>query len=411
MRPPSLSPAIPAALRFPLSPGAREWLIGFAVVAVLIQMLRAALPDPFASIVSLLGSLLLWIVVFRVASEVLLAAADGQVAMPAARTEKAPDDLAFKQISLWVLATLLLAAAAARGRLAELVVALLVLLAVLPAATLLLTLGRSMLDALYPPKWLRLAGRIGRPGYLRLIAMLAGLALGYLALTGLLVELGAPVPLRAVVGNTLWCFAVLAWFRLAGTLVYRHREALVLTPEVPAPAAPEPDFSRDFTALWNEVMNRGGTEAMHAELARQLDRRDDLPRRLEHARVHIAALLLAFDKPDAALERAAAMLEADPDFSLPDPDTMFALLRAAQQRELGWLTGGLVASYLEAFPQSVKRNEARLLACEALRDDRSRWHERAREWFGQLKAADLRAEQAERLRALANDYPDRGRTA
>ena len=102
------------------------------------------------------------------------------------------------------------------------------------------------------------------------------------------------------------------------------------------------------------------------------------------------------------------MLELDAAFALRQPDSMFALIRAAAERKHGWLTGQLVASYLEAFPNSVKRNEVRLVACEALCDEATAGRRKAEAWFRALMTTELSDTQRTRLSALAPGYVDAG---
>lgn len=395
------STSIPSALRFPLEPGVREWLMAFAVAATVIQWVRTALPQPLSGGFAFLASLMLWLVVFRVASEALLAASEGHRKMPDSRFIEAPDNLAFKHILIWLLATLLLATAGARSGF-EFVLMLAICITILPAASILLTLGRSMLDALYPPHWWRLASRMGAPDFGRIVGLLTGLGLVYLTLAWILVELSIPAGARVVIQTTFWSASVLAWFRLAGAMVFAHREALKLDPDPPEDERPEPGFSRDLETLWTQVMNDGGTQAMHAELARQLRRAGDRDRELQHGRLHIEALLLAFENPDRALDESARMLQLDPDFTLSGPDPSFTLIRACAGREQGWLCVRQARAYLKAFPYSVKANEVRLLALESLATGPVAEPEgrEARIWFNELKDAELTPEQTERLQKL-----------
>ncbi|MCA1779363.1 MAG: hypothetical protein LC637_08280 [Xanthomonadaceae bacterium] len=197
---------------------------------------------------------------------------------------------------------------------------------------------------------------------------------------------------------------MLAWFHLAGRVVHLHRSELGLDEsKVESERAPEP-FSRDPEALWNEVSRRGGSEAMHADLARHLDGSGDRERRLQHARQHISALLLAFEKPEAALQRTSRMLQIDRGFTLNDTDTMFALVWAASRHNPRELCAHLADNYLARFPNSVKCNEVRLLACEALAEEPSGRRAMAEHWFRQLMTADLADLQRERLAALAKRY-------
>lgn len=372
-----------------------------AFAAAVIQAVRAVIPSPFNGLFAGLASLLLWLLVFRIASEALLAAAEGHQKMPDRRLIEAPDHLAMKHVGIWLLATLVLALAGSRSGL-EFVLVLGVCVAVLPAASILLTLGQSMLDALYPPHWWRLASRIGAHDFGRVVGLLTGLGLVYLTLAWVLVELGIPTAVRVVIQTTFWSASVLAWFRLAGAMVFTHRETLGLDLDPPEAERPAPGFSRDLETLWSQVMNEGGTQAMHAELARQLRRAGDRDRELHHGRLHIESLLLAFETPERALDESARMLQLDPDFTLSGPDPTFALIRTTAGRNQGWLCVRQARAYLKAYPYSVKANEVRLLALESLSTGPVAELEgrQARIWFKELSTADLTPEQTKRLQQL-----------
>ena len=391
------------AARFVLRHDVRPWVLAAAAAGVLIELLNA-LPIPFIGILALIFRILIWITVYRVASEILLASAEGDTGAPSFRTVESADGLAIRHIGLWLVATFTLVMLAIYFGTAGVVLGSFTIAAVLPAATIVLTLSRSLFEALVPARWIRLAARVGRGDYLRLYAALLGAALVYLAVAGLLGWLGAGRGLRNAVQLAYWTFAVFGWFHLAGRAVFLHRAELNLVePDTEAEQKPE-RFSRDAETLWEQIRTHGGTREMHAELARQLERSDDRETRLSHGRMHLEALLLSFELPDEALDRAQRMLTVDADFCLEHPETMRALIRAARDRDVGRLAGTLCANYLKRFPNSAKCNEVRLLGCEALAGDVSAQRERAERWFHALMTAELDDNQRDRLKAIAPGY-------
>ena len=404
------APSLKASLLAPLAPGQREWVLGLAGAMLLVNLLRQILPGILAGVVGLLALIVLSIMAFNAGTEALRrAAAGGSTARGAWLFGRDfSEGLGVRLILLWVLATLLLAAFMQLDRYLGLAIGLMIATAILPAVTIVLVLSNSFLEALYPPRLARLIARIGQRDYASLCALVLLGAIGYLASSTLLKVLGVPDVLRNALLFGVWTWAVLAWFRHAGELLFAHREELHLVePDSEAEHRPE-RYTRDPGQLWAEIFSRGGTREMHAELARQLEHSGNRERILEHARLHIETLLLAFEAPEDALERANRMLLLDAAFALPQPDSMFALIRAAAEREYRWLTGQLVASYLEAFPNSVKRNEVRLLACEALCDGASANRRKAEAWFRELMIAELSEAQRTRLSALAPDYLQTG---
>ena len=323
---------------------------------------------------------------------------------PNFRTVESADGLAIRHIGLWLVATFTLVMLSIYFGAAGVIVGSVLIASVLPAATIILTLSKSLFGALVPTQWLRLAARIGRGDYLRLYAALLGAALVYLAVAGLLGWLGAGQVLRNVVQLAYWTFAVFGWFHLAGRTVFVHRAELNLVEPDTEPEQKPERFTRDPETLWRQIHERGGTREMHAELARQLERAGDRDLRLEHGRMHLEALLLSFELPDEALDRAQRMLAVDADFCLERPETMRALIRAARDRDVGRLAATLCANYLKRFPNSAKCNEVRLLGCERLAGNASAQREHAERWFRELMTAELDEDQRDRLKAIASGY-------
>src|SRR6056297_3670623 len=396
------------AVRFPLRHDVRPWVLAAAGAGVLIEML-AALPLPSIAglifgIFLLAFRILVWITVYRVASEILLASAEGDTGAPSFRTMESADGLAIRHIGLWLVATFALVLLSIYFGVAGVLIGSFAIAAVLPAATIILTLSKSLFDALVPTQWLRLASRIGRSDYLRLYAALLGAALVYLVVAGLLGWLGAGRGLRNVVQLGYWTFAVFGWFHLAGRAVFVHRAELnLIEPDTEPEKKPE-RFTRDAEILWRQIRERGGTREMHAELARQLERAGEREWRLEHGRMHLEVLLLSFELPDEALDRAERMLAVDADFCLERPQFMRALIRAARDQDAGRLAGKLCGNYLKRFPNSAQCNEVRLLGCEALVADASAQRENAERWFRELMTSALDDNQRDRLKTVAPGY-------
>lgn len=393
---------IGAALRYPFAAGQWPWVAAALVAGAVIETL-AALPVPFIGLVALILRVVVWLTLYRVASEVLLAGADGRD-RPGAGAYASTEGLAVRHIGLWLVGTAVVVAATIQLGFAGTLLVCLLLAALLPAATIVLTLSGSLIEALVPTQWIRLVQRIGPDDYARLFAVLLAAAIGYLLLSLVLAALGVPEALRHPVVLAFWAASMLAWFRLAGRAVWLHREELGLDAADTEPETAPETFTRDPDALWAEIRERGGTRAMHAELARQLERGGDRERRLAHGRMHIEALLAAFEEPVEAVDRAQRMLAIDPDFVPGDARTSLALIRAAADQDTGALTARLVDNYLAAFPNSSRRNEARLIGCEALQHASPVARAPGRRWFRELMTAELDASQRERLSALRTRY-------
>ncbi|PKL96702.1 MAG: hypothetical protein CVV18_00635 [Gammaproteobacteria bacterium HGW-Gammaproteobacteria-8] len=397
------------SLRAPLAAAHRGWPLLAGLAGFLIESLTRALPGMIGGLLGLLASILLWLLIYRVASELLLSEAAGEDARGGPGLLDAPDGLAARHIALWLLATLTLAALSVHWGTAGLLLGGAILAAILPAATIVLTLSRSLIEALVPSRWWQLLTRIGVADYARLAGLLLLAVAAYLLLVWLLPRIGQTGALAGGLITALWATAILAWFHLAGRAVCLHRAELGLDANEPPPE-PEPErHTRDPERLWQQIREHGGSEAMHEALARVLEQRGDRARQLEHARLHIPALLLAFEKPAEALRRTARMFELDRDFVIDDVEEMFALLRHAVAAGRAGLVAELTRNYLATWPHSVKTNEARLLACEALAEDGSKARRQAERWFRELMTAELKPEQRERLGRLAGAYLDSAR--
>lgn len=383
------------------------------VAAVFLELIRNS-PIPFSGLIATIAQIILWLMIYRVASEVLLESAEGGTGAPNRHAFQSADGLAIRHVGLWLVATLTLAAIAIYTGSVGMLLGSIAIAAILPAATIVLTLSRSLVEALVPTQWFRLASRIGWPDYQRLFGVLLAASTFYLVLAWLMVRLGAGSSVRDIVLLTYWAAAVLGWFHLAGRAVYLHRDELnLIEPDTEPDNATEAEtFTREPEALWQQIQGQGGTQAMHAELARQLDRlngHEHRERRLEHGRMHIEALLLSFEDDDEALERADRLLTVDPGFALSGTDAMYALVQASARDGHAALTAKLCCSYLDNFPNSVKCNSVRLIGCEALADVRSSRRGMGEKWYRQLMTADLDDAQRERLKALAARYLDSGR--
>ncbi|HSH27715.1 MAG TPA: hypothetical protein VK972_08145 [Wenzhouxiangella sp.] len=152
--------------------------------------------------------------------------------------------------------------------------------------------------------------------------------------------------------------------------------------------------------LFELVMWQGGTQSQHRRLADALAMAGDRQRLSEHGRAHVNALLEGFERPDKAVETAAALLARDPLFCLGDTESMYRLVRASLRHGYPALTIRLAGNYLDSFPRSLKCNELRLIACEAAfaggRDERRM----AADWLIELIGASLTADQRSRLKRI-----------
>jgi len=365
------------------------------LAVITVYGLAGLLPRPLSGLLILVAMLSLWGLLFALASRLLLLRAAGARRAREAAEIDLPPGVATRHVLLWLLASLILALVhGGAGPFAGLAAAALLAL-VLPAATLALTGGQSFSDALYPPGWFRRARELGLAHYLSLSFWLIAYALFYLLIAGLLGE--ASPWLRNALQMAWWSAALLAWFGHAGLLLYAHRTRE--RPPVRTEAAPP---ASDPRALFEHVMRYGGDAELHRKLARTLEAAGLDARALAHGQVHIAALLLTFERPVEALEQADRLLSIDAGFSLDDPAVMRRLIDTARQLAPPGLVVRLCRNYLNRFTASAFTDDIRLLACEALAEAGEVQCAEGRAWLDALRGADLDGARRARLERLLN---------
>lgn len=374
------------------------WLALLPALTVGLDLLRPVLAGAPRAVLTLAFIAAASIIVLRLAARCLLAAVAGARTAAERAGQDVPPGLVGRLIVLWLLAMAPASAVltgASTGPLPALVA--IAILAALPLATLMLARTVSLPDALDPLHWRELVAETGAGLIARLTAVLFVLALGYVALAAL------PLPeaigwLKKGVVQFYWIWATLAWFDLAG----RVRRA---RPERPKPAGTPPE---PVDGLFERVMARGGTRPEHRRLAEALEMAGDRKRLLEHGEVHVNALLDGFGQPGSAVEAAAALLDHDPRFALADTESMYRLIRASRRHGYPALTIRLCGNYLDRFPRSFKRDEVRLIACEAAAAGAGEDRRATAGWLAELIGARLAADQRERLKRIVPAFHAEG---
>lgn len=384
---------VQSAWAWALTPPWRYAPIGMPIAVIVVYLSAGLLPRPLGGVLILLSMLSLWALLFFLASRLLLLRAAGVRLARQADQVETPQGVATRHVLLWLLASVLLALVYGGTGLAGGFLACLALALILPAATLVLTSGKPLSDALYPPEWLKFVRQLGLSDYLSLSVWLTVYALVYLLVAAALA--GAPVWLRNAVQMAWWSAAMLAWFAHAGLLLHAHRHRLGKKPRsTPLSSVTDPE------ALFDRVMREGGHAETHRRLARMLESARLDSHALAHSQVHINALLLTFERPMEALEQADRMLVIDPEFTLNDPTDMRRLIATARDLAPPDLVFRLCRNYLRRFTASVFTDEIRLSACEALAAEGRLDSQEARAWLDALSDADLDPEQQQRLARL-----------
>ncbi len=378
------------AARAPLAPPQRSWLLATPALALLLDLAGGLLPGGPRAAATVVFVVVTWVITLRLAARCLLAAAAGARTLAERVEQDIPPGLVGRLIVLWLLAMVPASAVltgVSTGWLAALL-ALFLLVALVPS-TLVLSRSPSLINALDPLHWRDLAAQVGGRAVAGLVGALFGLAIGYLGLSVLPLPLSVQPAHKAAV-LFYWMWATIAWFDLAGRVLHGPARAVDSSRVAPA----------DLDALYAQVVRKGGTPQQHRQLADALTMAGDALRRVEHGRVHVNALLAGFGRPRAAVEEAASLLDHDPAFCLGDTESMYALVRASRAHGYPALTIRLCGNYLDGFPRSFKRNELRLIACEAAADGGRDERRMTVDWLEALLGSNLADDQRARLKRI-----------
>lgn len=366
---------------------------GLPVAVLLVYLVAWWLPGPLGGLLIMLSMPGLWLLLFALASRLLLNKAAGVRLAREADAVDTPPGVALRHVLLWLLASLVIALAHAQAGSAGLILVGLLLALALPGATLVLSDGQPLSDALYPPEWLKFARELGVRHYLVLSGWLTIYTMIYLVLAVVLEP--AAAWLRNALQMFWWSAALMAWFAQAGSLLHAHRaQTRPTTRREPGPALQDP------AAVFDQLMRYGGSCECHRQLARTLEALGDDARALAHGQVHVTALLLSFERPIEALEQADRLLGLDEDFCLDDPVVMRRLIQTGRELAPPSLLVRLCRNYLARFPSSLVAADIHLLACETLAGAGLLHTKQARAWLAALAAADLDAVQRGRLSTL-----------
>ncbi len=343
-------------LRFPWKPWLRVLVLAAGLIVAAIALIRPLLPPTVASILTLVTVIVLWILTLRVASRLLLATADGAGLQREYQAFDLPERQAARQIGLWFLVLILIGGLGQLLGWLGLALGAGLALVLLPAMTLIVARENAIGKAFKPSGLKAIYGLLGLRRYRQLVMLLGGLMMAYLiADTGV-----SRLPLA--LGNGLmmavWIYLLWVWFYALGRSLAAIRQT---ERSMPKPFSSE----QSLDELKQRLITQGGTLEEHARLARALDLHADATGLLEHGPAHVAALLLAYERPAEAVERADHLVRLDPDFRLDLPSSQLALIRAAQDHGPADLVLKLCAAYLKTWPAAPGCAEVRAIDRQA----------------------------------------------
>jgi hypothetical protein len=393
---PAVKPWLLELARFPLRPWLRPLLAAAFAIAAAVSSVLPALPPILAGLLAFVTMLALWVLALRVACRILVATAEGAGLEREYRDQDLPENQALRQIGLWLIMALLIAASSQSFGLSGLLVSLLAAVALLPAMTLLLAVDNRFESLTRRSRWQAIAERLGQAAYARLCFLLLGLSVVYLALE----ELSTAVLPRFLSNGlmmSVWAYLLWVGFYALGL-------QMRLTRADPA-GADEAASSEPLDALAHRLEHAGGSLDERRRLFRGLEQLGDHVALLDYGPGFVAALLFSYGREAEAVERAAALVALEPAFTLDRPSAQLKLIEAARLYGDPLLVRDLTAAYLEAWPAAPGGQEAMLIACEAWAADPD---ERARSWYRGLAASQLPDELERRLKVIAPAYASGG---
>ena len=393
-----------AVVVYPARQPALGFVLGIVGAIAVLDLLGLIMPAFLAlawGLVAFILTVLIWLALYRYASEILVATSRGADEPPEMVSMDAADRLAFRHVLLWILATLVVFALGTTDTGPFwLVTGCLVVALVLPAATVVLTLTGSLSEAVNPLRWWALVRGTGHD---------YEVAAGWLVLLGLVYLMADTVAVRlgwlgdpAMIG--VWGWGLLGWFHLLGRLVRMHAGELGLADdgsewvEADDPAG-NPVMREDPETLQDRIRRHGGSREEHDGLHAHLRGVGETGRMLAHARDYIPSLLYSHEDPGRAVEIAVHCLDEDDSFCLVNPAHMRDLVQAAAERGRAAETLRLIGAFSVAHDGHRLQPAVELIGCRLLVEQPGEARHAGR-WLRRLAGMELNAGQKDEVRRL-----------
>ncbi len=220
------------AARFPLRPWLRTLILAAMAIVIAMATSLPYLPPVIAGVVALWTMIGLWVLALRVASRVLLATASGAGLEREYRDFDLPEFQALRQIGLWLVLALVLAALSHSFGPLALVAGLMLTVVFLPGMTCIVALDNALGSILKSERWRQLRMELSRASYRRLSLVLVGLGMVYVVLELVLGRL-LPAALASGLMMGLWIYALWLWFYALGRALRpaRSNSAMLRSPD------------------------------------------------------------------------------------------------------------------------------------------------------------------------------------
>jgi hypothetical protein len=365
---------LPQITAYPLQGGALSMI-------ALLSALRLIDLLPFGGILVLVPHFLISLGLYRYAVQVFYDTSEGRLEPPE-YSFGVDNREAFAQIKLQVILILAMFAAFAFGSIRIGLAVTLLLAIATPAATMSLAMEGSLLHALNPINWVRIAAGFGAP-YL----LLAALCLFYgLAQTVAVAFLPEWLP-QLISIPFFWFishYTVVVSFHAMGYLIYQHREKAGYRSVEPE-RLPERRHNIDadqplideVTALAKNnapeaikqlrvhLDSRGGTQLSHDTYRKMLTAENDQAELARHARQYVS-VLMAQSAGVKAVTLLQACLDSDPGYSPSDVAELRPMAEHASKFGKHDLAVRVLVNGMKQFPKSRENPANALLAARLL---------------------------------------------
>lgn len=367
---------LPQITTYPLQGGALSML-------ALLSALRLIDLIPFGGLLILLGHFLISLSLFRFAVQVLYDTTEGHL-KPPEYSFGVDNREALDQMKLqFLLIAAVFAAFVFGGLKIGLGVTLAIALAT-PAATMSLAMEGSLLHALNPINWVRIAAGFGAP-YL----LLAGLCLFYgLAQAVAVAYLPEWLP-RLVSVPVVWFlshYTVVVSFHAMGYLILQYREKIgyqpsqkkIVLPELRHHLDPDHDLierlekmstngqaQESIREMRLHLDSRGGTQKSHDAYRQWLTAENDQAELGRHARQYVG-VLMAQSAGIKAIGMLQACLEVEPDYSPSEASELRPMAEHASKFGKHDLAVRLLMNGMKRTPKSRENPANALLAARLL---------------------------------------------
>lgn len=334
-----------------------------------------------------IANLLVAVAVYKYATEVLVATANGRMEAPTGY--QTDEDVGWLQVKLQAGLVILSVVAMVLLPVPLAIAAIVFIGFGIPGATMSAAIDRNLWHALNPVTWVQIMARLGAPYFL----------VGVLSFVILMSQLNAqslllpflPAWLGVIVFYFISHYATVVTFHLMGYLVYQYHELLgyeveerqvIKRPMEAGILADAEELVRNGNTqaaeemLREEIDTRGAIPAVHDRYRKLLALRGDTEKLLKHGREYLN-VLIAQDQDKKALEVIRECRALDKAFMPTEPGYITRLAHKAAEMGQSQLALEITSGFHRAHPKhpDVAKNyllAARLLAEKFNKDEQAR---------------------------------------